>query len=138
MKLISFLSIAISSLLILACSSGSNVTNPLVNDIWILDFVEGVDYHPEPDSKDRPMIEINSKEKQVTGNTGCNSMNGKVEVEEDQIKFSDLITTRMFCEKSIESEFLISLGMVNNYKIEKLKLHLYRDDEELMIFQKVD
>jgi len=138
MKLISFLSIAISSLVILACSSSKEVTNPLVNDIWVLDFVEGVDYQPEPDSKDRPMIEINSKEKKVTGNTGCNSMNGKVEVEEDQIKFSDLITTKMFCENSIESEFLISLGMVNNYKIEKLKLHLYRDDEELMIFQKVD
>jgi heat shock protein HslJ len=138
MRLINQLLILILSIFIFSCSSGKEVTNPLINDIWILDFVEGVDYHPEPDSKDRPMIEIHLKDNKVTGNTGCNNMNGKVKVNGNEIFFSDIITTEKICEKSIEPEFLVALGMVNNYKIEKLKLNLYRDKEILLVFQKMD
>jgi len=138
MRLINQILISVISIIILSCSSGSKVTNPLISDIWILDFVEGVDYHPTPDSKNRPIIEIHLEDNKVTGNTGCNSMNGQVKVNGNEILFSDIIATEKFCEKSIESEFLIALGMVNNYKIEKLKLHLYRDNEELLIFQKID
>jgi heat shock protein HslJ len=138
MKPINQALIFILLIFIFSCSSGKEVTNPLINDIWILDFVEGVDYHPEPDSNDRPMIEIHLKDNIVTGNTGCNNMNGKVKVNGNEIFFSDIITTEKICEKSIEPEFLIALGMVNNYKIEKLKLNMYRDDEILLVFQKVD
>jgi heat shock protein HslJ len=121
------------------CTSSSETTiNPLINDIWALEFIKGVDYQPDSSSKERPIIEIDLKEKKVTGNTGCNSMNGTVTVEEDQIEFSDIITTEKFCSNSIEQEFLIALGMVNNYKVEKLKLYLYEDDQEIMIFQKID
>jgi len=121
------------------CTSSSETTiNPIINDIWALEFIKGVDYQPDSSSKERPIIEIDLKEKKVTGNTGCNSMNGTVTVEEDQIEFSDIITTEKFCSNSIEQEFLIALGMVNNYKVEKLKLYLYEDDQEIMIFQKID
>lgn len=89
-------------------------------------------------SQERPIIEIHLKDKKVAGNTGCNSMNGTVVVEADQIEFSDIVTTKMFCPESIEQKFLIALGMVNNYKIEKMKLYLYEDENEVMIFQRVD
>ena len=138
MKLINQLLIFIVTIFFLSCSSGSKVSNPLIDDIWILDFVEGVDYHPTPDNKNRPMIEIHSKDNEVTGSTGCNSLNGKVNINGKEIFFSDIITTEKFCENSIESEFLVALGMVNNYEIEKLKLNLYRDTEILLVFQKMD
>ena len=129
---------AIISLLATSCSSSNKVVDPLINDIWILEFIKGVNYNPNTETNERPTIEIHLKNNTVTGNTGCNNMNGNVTVEEDQITFSDIITTKKFCAESIEQEFLIALGMVNNYKIEKMKLHLYQDDEELLIFQKVD
>ena len=129
---------AIISLLATSCSSSKKAVDPLINDIWILEFIKGVDYNPKIQTDLRPTIEIHLKENQVIGNTGCNNMTGTVSVEEDQITFSDIITTKMFCAESIEQEFLIALGMVNNYKIEKLELHLYQDDDEIMIFQKVD
>ena len=122
----------------LNCSSSNKTVDPLINDIWILEFIKGVDYNPKTQTDLRPTIEIHLKDKTVTGNTGCNNMNGNVTIEEDQITFSDIITTKMICAESIEQEFLIALGMVNNYKIEKLELHLYQDDDEIMIFQKVD
>jgi putative lipoprotein len=120
------------------CSSGSKVTNPLINDIWVLEFIKGVEFNPKSEGIQRPTIEIHLKDNKVVGNTGCNNTKGTVVVEEDQITFSDIITTKKFCPESIEQEFLIALGMVNNYKIEKMELHLYQDDEEIMIFQKVD
>jgi len=129
---------AIISLLVTSCSLSKKAVNPLINDIWVLEFLKGVDYNPQNETNERPTIEIHLKDNTVTGNTGCNNMNGNITVEEDQITFSDIITTKKFCSESIEQEFLIALGMVNNYKIEKMKLHLYQDDEELMIFQKVD
>jgi heat shock protein HslJ len=139
MKSYYYLFITLISIVMTFCTSSSETTiNPLINDIWALEFIKGVDYQPDSSSKERPIIEIDLKEKKVTGNTGCNSMNGTVTVEEDQIEFSDIITTEKFCSNSIEQEFLIALGMVNNYKVEKLKLYLYEDDQEIMIFQKID
>jgi heat shock protein HslJ len=139
MKSYNYLFITLISIVMTFCTSSSETTiNPLINDIWALEFIKGVDYQPDSSSKERPIIEIDLKEKKVTGNTGCNSMNGTVTVEEDQIEFSDIITTEKFCSNSIEQEFLIALGMVNNYKVEKLKLYLYEDDQEIMIFQKID
>ncbi len=44
----------------------------------------------------------------------------------------------MACPGNLEQKFLSALNEVNNYKIEKLKLYLYEDDEEIMIFQKID
>ena len=138
MKGVKFLFITLIAVLMTFCTSSSETTNPLVNDIWALEFLKGVDYHPTPSSKERPIIEIHLKDKKVIGNTGCNSMNGTVVVQGSQIEFSDIVTTEMFCSESIEQDFLIALGMVNNYKVEKLKLYLYENDEEIMIFQKID
>jgi len=138
MKPIYQLLIFILSIIVLSCSSGKKISDPLINDIWALEFIKGVDYQPGTDSSERPVIEINSKENHVTGNTGCNSMNGKVVVENNQIEFSNMAITKKFCENSIEQDFLISLGMANNFKIEKMKLFLYQDDEQIMIFQKID
>ena len=139
MKGIKFLFITLIAVLMTFCTSSSETTtNPLINDIWALDFLKGVDYNPNSSSKERPIIEIHLKDKKVIGNTGCNSMNGTVVVQGNQIEFSDIVTTEMFCSESIEQDFLIALGMVNNYKVEKLKLYLYEDDEEIIIFQKID
>jgi len=139
MKGIKHLLITLIAVLMTFCTSSSETTtNQLINDIWALEFLKGVDYHPNSSSKERPIIEIHLKDKKVTGNTGCNSMNGTVVVQGNQIEFSDIVTTEMFCSESIEQDFLIALGMVNNYKVEKLKLYLYEDDEEILIFQKID
>jgi len=137
MRSFNILYILLISILLTFCTPSRETTNQLINDIWVLEFIKGVDYAPKS-SQERPIIEIHLKDKKVAGNTGCNSMNGTVVVEADQIEFSDIVTTKMFCPESIEQKFLIALGMVNNYKIEKMKLYLYEDENEVMIFQKVD
>jgi heat shock protein HslJ len=138
MKSLNIIMFAVITILSVSCSSSNKTVDPLIDDIWMLEFLKDANYNPQTETDQRPSIEIHLKDNKVTGNTGCNTMNGNVTIEEDQITFADIVTTKKFCSRGIEPEFLIALGMVNNYKIEKMELHLYQDDEELMIFQKVD
>lgn len=84
------------------------------------------------------MIEIYVKDERIYGNTSCNTLDGKVKISENRISFSDIITTEIACPGDLEQKFLTALTEVDNYKIEKMKLYLYRGNKELLIFQKID
>ena len=130
--------VAAAFFLITFCTTSKESTSNLINDIWVLEFLKGVDYDPKSFSNQLPMIEIHLNDNNLVGNTGCNNILGTVIVDENEIEFSKIAATKMFCEEGIEYEFLLALGKVNNYKIEKMKLYLYEDDQQLMIFQKID
>jgi len=132
------ITVIIISFFILSCSSGEETTNLLINDIWALESIEGKPYKVESTIEQQPMIEIHLKDERLHGNTGCNQMDGKVNVEGSKINFSDIITTKMFCAGSVEQEFLWALEKVNNYKIEKMQLFLYEDEVEKLVFKKID
>ena len=130
--------IIIISLFVISCSSGEETTNLLINDIWALESIEGENYKADLTIEQQPLIEIHLKDERLHGNTGCNQMDGKVFVEGNKINFSDIITTKMFCAGSVEQKFLSVLGKVNNYKIEKMRLFLYEDTIEKLVFKKID
>jgi hypothetical protein len=44
----------------------------------------------------------------------------------------------MFCVGSMEQEFLSALRKINNYNIEKMRLFLYEDEIEKLVFKKID
>ena len=135
---LTYLFITILSLLILSCTSSNETTNVLINDIWALESIDGVTYSGDENLKQHPIIEIHLKDEKLIGNTGCNNMNGVVKVDGNEISFSDIATTKMFCPESLEQKFLIALGKVNNYKIEKMRLYLFEDDIEKLVFRKID
>ena len=126
------------SLFTTGCSSKKETTNPLIHDIWMLESINGNAYSRATGQELHPTIEIYLSEERFGGNTGCNNMNGKLMVEGSTILFSDIVTTKMFCPDVDEVNFLSTLGKANNYKIEKMKLYLYDNDHELLVFQKVD
>jgi len=138
MKNIILLMITLLASLLTSCTSSQEKSNELINDSWTLEIINGVSYNPDSGNGVRPVVEINLKEEKLAGNTSCNNMNGKVTVEGSKITFSDIVTTKMFCMESIEQEFLIALGKVNNYKTEKMRLFLFEDDTELMILKKTE
>ena len=138
MKNIILLMIAMLASLLTSCTSSQEKSNELINDFWTLEIINGMSYNPDSGNGVRPVVEINLKEAQFAGNTSCNNMNGKVMVEGSKITFSDFVTTKMFCMESVEQEFLIALGKVNKYKIEKMRLFLFEDDTELMILKKTE
>lgn len=109
-----------------------------LHDIWALESIKGDRVIIDENIKSLPMIEIYVKEKRVHGNTSCNTIDGKVEIDNNHIIFFEIITTEMACPGDLEQKFLSALKEVNNYNIKKMKLYLYEDDEVMMIFQKID
>lgn len=126
--------------IIYGCSTketeGFNIN--LLHDIWALESIEREKIIIDETIKNLPMIEIYVKEERVHGNTSCNTINGKVEIDKNQIAFSDIITTEMACPGDLEQRFLSALQRVNNYNIEKLRLFLFEDEKELLTFRKID
>ena len=129
-------------LLILLVNCSSEVTEKSdvnrLHDIWALEFIDGEKVVLNENIKSLPVIEIYVKEERIHGNTSCNTINGSVDIDENQITFSKIITTEMACPGDVEQKFLAALNAVNNYKIEKLRLLLYEDEDERLVFRKID
>jgi heat shock protein HslJ len=110
----------------------------LLHDIWALESIEGDKIIIDETIKNLPMIEIYTKEERIYGNTSCNTIEGKIEIEKNHITFYDITTSEMACPGDLEQRFLSALQRVNNYKIEKLRLFLFEDEKELLTFRKID
>lgn len=90
-----------------ACASGSSAS---VTGTWKL-----VSYGSA--SEQKPAVadvdtSIEFKEGQVTGNVGCNGFGGKYEVNGDQITFSEVVSTLMFCEGPVGDQELATLAVL--------------------------
>jgi heat shock protein HslJ len=138
MKNTIFLLIVFISILTASCSSGNGSVDLLLHDIWVVESINGATYSRAEGQDLHPTLEIYLSEKRFLGNTGCNNMNGSMNVEGDKISFSDITTTKMFCVDVDETSFLTALGKANNYKIEKMRLYLFNDEKELLVFKKID
>lgn len=126
--------------LVVGCSSkeaGQDVDVRL-HDIWALEFINGEEFSKDEQNINHPVIEIYLKEERLHGNAGCNTINGKVEVDGNKIAFSNIITTEMACPGYIEQRFLSAIQSVDGYKIEKLRLYLFEGEEERLVFRKID
>jgi len=133
-----FLSLSFIALSITGCSSSNETTNLLLHDIWALESIEGEKVTIDEAIKILPMIEIYVEEERVHGNTSCNTINGKIKIDGSEITFFDIITTEMACPGNLEQRFLSALGNTSNYKIEKMRLYLFDDKKELLVFRKID
>ena len=135
--LITFISIL---LLLTSCSTKEAMNNVDVrlHDIWALESINGEEFIKDEQNINHPVIEIYLKEERVHGNAGCNIINGTVQVDGSSITFSNIITTEMACQGDFEYRFLTALQSVDNYKIEKLRLFIYEDEEERLVFRKID
>ncbi len=122
-----------------SCSTKETGKNVYVrlHDIWALESINGEEFIKD-ELNNHPVIEIYLEEERVQGNAGCNTINGKVEVDGSNITFSEIITTEMACPGNLEQRFLTALQIVDSYKLEKLRLFLYVDEEERLVFRKID
>jgi heat shock protein HslJ len=126
--------------LVIGCSSKETEKTDVmrIHDIWALESIDAEKVLIDESIKNLPMIEIYVEEARVYGNTSCNSFNGRVKIDENQITFSELISTEMACPGDLEQRFLTALSSVDNYKTGKLRLILLAGEDEKMIFRKID
>jgi len=118
---------------------GNYITDSRLHDIWVLEQLNGKKVSLADFTKELPNLEINSSTNKFMGFAGCNSMNGTIFFERGLLRFTNIITTRMFCGgNNKENEFLKALQSTTNYKVENLRLILTNPAGELLVFKKVD
>lgn len=111
-----------------------------LHDIWAVEELNGKQLNPASFRRGVPLLELYPLEQRVTGNTGCNSLNGRVETGSDHIRFSGMAVTKMACQETgnVETNFLAALAKANAYQVENGKLTLLQDGKKLMQLKKVD
>ncbi len=109
-----------------------------LNDIWVLESLNGVEIDMSKYRNGLPQLEINVDEMNFYGSGGCNQISGYIKIYGSSIKFGPVASTRMLCEGVNEAEFLNALQDANSWKIEKNKLYLMQDGKTVLVLKKTD
>ena len=81
-----------------------------------------------------PFIKIDLSQNEINGNTSCNRFSAKIAVINNNVEISEVSSTEMLCKDSaVESVFLEALGGVSSYTLNKDKLQLLDENQELLI-----
>ena len=88
-----------------------------------------------------PFLIFDTKGNKISGNAGCNRLNGKLIISEtnDSISIPPLMTTRMACpDMETENNILSALGNVKTFgKLDSERIALYSDGgAEILVLQK--
>lgn len=102
---------------------------------WILESFENKNYKKAITKN--TYLTISKNQTEVSGNGGCNTFGGKVRTSGNNISFSELMRTEMYCEESQEQEdlFLKNLEETTHYKIISGELFLYKNQTLLMTLE---
>jgi heat shock protein HslJ len=74
--------------------------------------------------------------KRFAGNGGCNDINGNYAVEKSNIRFTDLVSTKMSCEDiQFENTFLSILSTIDKYEVNGNDLRLKKKGETLLVLR---
>lgn len=84
--------------------------------------IVSVDGQPVTSTEKVPFIGFNTAEKRVSGNSGCNLMNGSYEAQAGKITFGRMMSTMMMCpDMETERKVLKAVEEVKTYSIENPK-----------------
>jgi heat shock protein HslJ len=108
-----------------------------LNGKWVLEKI-GADFINVSEYNTIPIFALDITKGNLSGNDGCNTINGKIEAQGNRIKFYETLSTKKDCtKKSIAN--IISQKINNNlvdYYFKEGKLFLYLSDDSLLVFTK--
>jgi heat shock protein HslJ len=98
--------------------------------VWQLTAIDG-----NAVNTDKATLSFDFDKNRVGGNGGCNGFGGTLTANGGEIKISQIISTKMFCENGsdVENKYLPKLEQVNKYKISDGKLQLLNN--EMMVLE---
>ncbi len=108
-----------------------------LNGKWVLEKIGG-DFINASEYNTAPIFVLDISNGNLSGNDGCNAINGKIEVQGNRIDFHEILSTKKVCiKKNIAN--IISQQISNylvDYYFKEGKLFLYLTDDSLLIFKK--
>jgi heat shock protein HslJ len=116
---------------------GKFVVNEALNGKWMLEKIGTTAILPEEYNR-IPVLQFDLAAQKVSGNDGCNTIGGNIEVQGNRIQFSSLFSTKMACmKKSIEKIIARHLSdKLVSWYFRNEKLYLYLEDDSLLVFKK--
>ncbi len=107
------------------------------NQRWVLAEMKGVPVQQSGSRRDA-FIRFDVNEKRFTGNGGCNQINGNYTIDKNDIRFADVISTKMSCSDiEFENTFLSILNTIDRYEVNGNDLRLKRKRETLLVLRSV-
>jgi heat shock protein HslJ len=110
-----------------------------LQNFWVLESMDGKPLNQNDFPNGMPYFELNLKKNRVSGHAGCNSMNGSIKVEGNNILFDKIITPKTTCSiQDFENRYLNGLsGKKVSYTIEGGKLNLTAATNRSFIYRKI-
>lgn len=120
---------------------GEYFTDSRLNDIWVLEDLDGHKAAPEDfNGNELPYMEIYTNENRFSGFSGCNRMTGSLFYEWDVLRFGQIASTLMACPNmEKEDQFLKALQGITQYNLENNRLYLSTaGGAPFLTFKKID
>ena len=100
---------------------------------WVVTEMKGIPVQQSGGRRDA-FIRFETDEKRFTGNGGCNQINGGYAVDNKEIRFGEVVSTKMSCEDiAFEGTFLDLLSKVDRFEQKGNDLFLKRKKEVLLV-----
>lgn len=120
-------------LVVVSCSPKLSPDAGWARQRWVVTEMKGIPVQLSGGRRDAFLsFEIN--EKKITGNGGCNQINGSYTLDKKEIHFGPVTSTKMSCEDiAFENTFLDLLSKVDRFEQKGDDLLLKRKKEVLLI-----
>lgn len=100
------------------------VKTPLQETHWTLVELMGKPIMDTPERKEMYLI-LHKDQNRVEGNGGCNAFSGTYVLKDNQISFSPIVSTKIFCPAlAYENDFFKALSTANHFYIKNDTLSL--------------
>ena len=102
---------------------------------WVVVEMKGVPVQQSGGRRDAH-ISFDVAAKKFSGNGGCNQINGNYSLDKKEIKFAEVLSTKMSCNDiEFENTFLSALGSVDRYEVRGSDLVLKKKKETLLVLR---
>lgn len=114
--------------------------SPQLYDIWVLTNINEASLQPEMFRKQMPYMEINLREKTISGFGGCNDFSSELSFSYKKMEIGPIAATKIYCaeESKIEKEFFNILNAEPVIYIKKENRLILENSTGSLIFKKVD
>ena len=122
------------SALIIRNNEAKHQSESLYNNKWSLRKI--ITVKESYDVNGKAFIRFDEKKQSAGGNGGCNAFGSTTLVSSNTVSFSEIFSTKMFCEGVQEQEnaYMSNLAAANRFEIRGDRLFIYRDKILLLEF----
>ena len=102
---------------------------------WVVVEMKGVPVQQSGGRRDAH-ISFDVATKRFSGNGGCNQINGNYSLDKKEIKFTEVLATKMSCNDiEFENTFLSTLSSIDRYEVKGNDLLLKKSKETRLVLR---